>query len=133
MQSNNPVFRRSEEFQPGGGANMYGNATYTGNGSTYQGYGQPVSDPSTWSVGTPGDTGYAPAKTAPMTIDSVVQKSAITIGAVILAALATWILTPDVTDSSVAADLGPLFAAVTIGSLGAFILSMVNSFKRIIS
>jgi uncharacterized YccA/Bax inhibitor family protein len=132
MQSNNPVFRRNEEFQPGG-ANMYGNATYTGNGSPYQGYGQPVTDPSQWSVGTPGTTDRAPATTGPMTIDSVVQKSAITIGVVILAALATWILTPEVTDSSVAADLGPLFAAVTIGSLGAFILSMVNSFKRIIS
>jgi uncharacterized YccA/Bax inhibitor family protein len=132
MQSNNPVFRRSEQFHSGG-TNAYGNTTYAGNGSAYQGYGQPMTDPSQWSVGTPGDTGYAPAQTAPMTIDSVVQKSAITIGVVILAALATWVLTPDVTDSSVAADLGPLFALVTIGSLGAFALSMVNSFKRIIS
>src|SRR5262245_12530642 len=107
MQSNNPVFRRSEEFQPGG-ANMYGTATYTGNGSPYQGYGQPVTDPSQWSVGTPGDAGHAPARTAPMTIDSVVQKSAITIGTVIVAALATWILTPEVTDTTQAADLGPL-------------------------
>ncbi len=29
-----------------------------------------------------------------------------------------------------AADIGPLITAVTIGSLGAFALSMVNSFKR---
>ncbi len=118
MQSNNPIFRRSEEFQRGGTSHA----------------GAAVSDPSTWSVGTPTSGGYAPpTTTAPMTIDSVVQKTAITIGVVILAALATWVLTPDVTDESVAADLGPLFALVTIGSLGAFALSMVNSFKRVIS
>jgi uncharacterized YccA/Bax inhibitor family protein len=118
MQSNNPVFRRSEEFQRGG-ASLNGNQTMT--------------DPSQWSVGTPGGTGYAPATTGPMTIDSVVQKTAITLGVVIVAAMATWILTPDVTSDTDSADLGPLFAAVTIGSLGAFALSMVNSFKRVIS
>ena len=120
MQSNNPVFRRSAEFQRGGGA-MYGNQT--------------VTNPSQWSVGTPGGgTGYAPATTSgPMTIDSVVQKTAMTIGLVVLAAMATWILTPDVTIDSDTANLGPLFAAVTIGSLGAFALSMVNSFKRSVS
>jgi uncharacterized YccA/Bax inhibitor family protein len=116
MQSNNPVFRRSEEFQSGG-ANIYGNQTMT--------------DPSQWSVGTPGVTGAPPTtSTRPMTIDSVVQKTAITIGAVIVAAMATWILTPEVTSDTDTADLAPLFAAVTIGSLGAFALSMVNSFKR---
>ncbi len=116
MQSNNPVFRRSEEFQSGG-SNIYGNQTMT--------------DPSQWSVGTPGVTGAPPTtSTRPMTIDSVVQKTAITIGAVIVAAMATWILTPEVTSDTDTADLAPLFAAVTIGSLGAFALSMVNSFKR---
>jgi len=134
MQSNNPVFRRSEGFQPNGG-NLYGNATYAGNGSPHQGYGQPVTDPSQWSVGTPGTPGTtAPVTTGPMTIDSVVQKTGITIGVVILTALATWILTPEVTDATTAnANLGPLYAAVTIGSLGAFILSMVNSFRRTVS
>jgi uncharacterized YccA/Bax inhibitor family protein len=133
MQSNNPIFRRSEEFNRGG-ANMYGNQTYAGNGAPQTGYGQPVSDPSQWSAGASGGTGYAPATTSgPMTIDSVVQKTAITLGVVILAAMATWILTPDVQSDTAAADLGPLFAAVTIGSLGAFALSMVNSFRRTIS
>jgi len=131
MQSNNPIFRRSEEFNRGG-ANMYGNQTYAGNGAPMAGYGQ-TTDPSQWSVGTPGDT-RAPASTGPMTIDSVVQKTAITIGVVILTAMATWILTPDITsDNADTVNLGPLFAAVTIGSLGAFALSMVNSFKRNIS
>ena len=118
MQSNNPVFNRSEEFKRGGTA-------------TYQGYG---TDPSTWGTGEPGQPGtpttHAPVSTGPMTIDSVVQKTAITLGVVVVAALATWIAVGDV---STDADLGPIIAAVTIGSLGAFALSMVNSFKRVVS
>lgn len=127
MQSNNPVFRRSEEFNRSG-ANAYGNQ-YAG-GANYQGYG---SDPSTWGTGTPGSTETYAGSSKPMTIDSVVQKTGISLGIVIVAALATWILTPDVPDDGSTADLGPLFAAVTIGSLGAFALSLVNSFKRVIS
>jgi len=132
MQSNNPVFRRSEEFHAGG-TNAYGNQTYPGSGSTYQGYG---TDPSTWGTGAPGGPGQvqAPPSTGPMTIDTVVQKTAISLGLVILAAIATWVLTPDITATTVSnGELGSLFAAVTIGSLGAFALSLVNSFKRVIS
>ncbi len=132
MQSNNPVFRRSEEFHAGG-TNANGNQTYAGNGATYQGYG---ADPATWGTGTPGAPGQptqAPPSTGPMTIDSVVQKTAVTLGVVILTAMATWILSPEITLDSTGEDLGPLFAAMTIGSLGAFGLSMVNSFKRVIS
>jgi uncharacterized YccA/Bax inhibitor family protein len=132
MQSNNPVFRRSEEFHAGG-TNAYGNQTYPGSGATYQGYG---ADPSTWGTGTPGVPGQvqAPPASGPMTIDTVVQKTAISLGLVILAAIATWVLTPDITETTVSnGELGSLFAAVTIGSLGAFALSMVNSFKRVIS
>jgi uncharacterized YccA/Bax inhibitor family protein len=120
------VFRNSEGFS----RNAYGNATYAGNGQAHTGYGSGsgYSDPSTWGVGTPG----APTRVAkPMTIDSVVQATAMSIGVVIIAALATWVVTPDVTDPS--ADLGPLAAAGTIGALGAFALSWVNSFKRVIS
>ncbi|MFT4288459.1 Bax inhibitor-1/YccA family membrane protein [Nocardioides sp.] len=123
MQSNNPVFRNAEGFSQ----NAYGNATYAGNGQAHAGFG---TDPSNWGVGTPGDT-YAPtAPTRRMTIDSVVQKTAISLGVVIVAALATWIVTPDV---ATAVDLGPLYTAATVGALGAFVLSLVNSFKRVIS
>ncbi|MCW2796695.1 Bax inhibitor-1/YccA family protein [Nocardioides sp.] len=132
MQSNNPVFRRSAEFN--GSSNAYGNQTYAGNGAAYPGYGQQgQSDPATWGTGTPGSPTHTEASAGPMTIDSVVQKTAMTLGVVIVAALATWILTPTVDATTGAADLGPLFALVTIGSLGAFALSMVNSFKRLIS
>ncbi len=119
MQSNNPVFRRSEEFNS---ANAYGNQTYAGSGSTTVGFGDAP-------VGTPTHVN------APMTIDSVVQKTAISLGVVILTAAATWILTPSLVDETgqANADLGMLFAALTVGSLGAFALSMVNSFKRVVS
>jgi len=129
MQSNNPVFRRSEEFHRGG-ANLYGNQTYAGNGAPQTGYGQ-MTDPSQWSVGTPGGTGHAPATTSgPMTIDTVVQKTAITLGLVIVSAAVTWLVTGDITATSVPSGL---VAALTLGSLAAFALSMVNSFKRVIS
>jgi len=130
MQSNNPVFRNSEQFNRPS-ANAYGNQTYAGNGSAYQGYGQGAgySDPASWGVGTPGS---APATaTAPMTVDSVVQKTAFALGTVIVFALATWILTPAIGQGGTI-SVG-LTQAVTIGSLGAFVLSMVNSFKRVIS
>lgn len=130
MQSNNPVFARSEEFQRGG-ANAYGNQTHAGNGAAYQGYG---TDPAQWGTGEPG-TGMppqAPVSQGPMTIDSVVQKTAISLGVVIVTALATWILTPDLAGAT-AEDLAPLYLAMVVGSLGAFALSMVNSFKRVVS
>ena len=81
MQSNNPVLRRSEAFN--GQANVYGNQTYAGNGSTHAGYG----DPATWGTGSPTQ---APGDTRRMTIDSVVQKSAISLILVVAAAMATW-------------------------------------------
>ncbi|WP_300677078.1 Bax inhibitor-1/YccA family protein [Nocardioides sp.] len=104
MQSNNPVFNKSEGF----------------NGKSYAGFGDaPV------ITGAPAGVGGGR-----MTIDSVVQRTAITLGVVIVAALATWVATPDVNSN---ADLAPLYSAAMIGSLGAFVLSMVNSFKRVIS
>ncbi|GAA1760725.1 Bax inhibitor-1/YccA family protein [Nocardioides hankookensis] len=135
MQSNNPVFRRSEEFNS---SNAYGNQTYAGNGSGYQNYGQQgYTDPATWGTGEPGQPGSTPAPVAtggPMTIDSVVQKTAISLVVVIVAAAATWILSPSIdADTTTPSDISGLIAAATIGSLVAFVLSMVNSFKRVIS
>ena len=137
MQSNNPIFNRSDEFKRGGQAQS---------SQTYAGYG----DPSTWSTGQPGAAGtqagygqggyaqgglptHTQPSSGPMTIDSVVQKTSISVGTVIVVALATWVLTPEITETSTASDLSPLIAAATIGALGAFALSMVNSFKRQIS
>jgi uncharacterized YccA/Bax inhibitor family protein len=137
MQSNNPVFRRSEEFNSSG-ANAYGNQTYAGNGSAHQGYGQTgYTDPATWGTGTPGQPGTTPGVPAvdhgPMTIDSVVQKTAISLFLVFAAAAVTWIMTPQIDATTTNDELGSLIAAMTIGSLAAFGLSLVNSFKRVIS
>jgi uncharacterized YccA/Bax inhibitor family protein len=130
MQSNNPVFRNSAQFN-GRTSNVYGNQVYGGSGVAHEGYGTST-DPSTWSVGTPGTQ----APTAPMTIDSVVQKTGLALLVVLVTAFATWVLTPDLgsPDSPLSSDaIGQLSAAMAVGGLGAFGLSMVNSFKRVIS
>ncbi len=126
MQSNNPVFRNSDEFN--GRANAYGNRVYDASGTATPGYG--TSDPSTWSTGTPTHTG---ADAGVMTIDSVVQKTGLTLLVLLVAAFATWTLTPAISDTMTQAQINQLYAAMTIGGLGAFGLSMLNSFKRVIS
>jgi len=129
MESNNPVWRRSEAFN--GQANAYGNQTYPGNGSPYAGYG----DPATWGTGSPvgGGTPTAPPVTRRMTLDSVVQSSAIAFIAVVAAAIATWVLTPAVDVDMTASQASQLYLATMVGSGVAFILSLANSFKRIVS
>ncbi|MGI8613699.1 MAG: Bax inhibitor-1/YccA family protein [Nocardioidaceae bacterium] len=119
MKSNNPVFARSDTFN-GRGANAYGNPTYPGAGA-YDGYGAP----STWSVGSPGpqvDTGR-------ITIDSVVQKTALTLGVLVVAAGATWLYVGNMTDAKVSLVGGLAIGGALVG----FALAMVNSFKRVIS
>jgi uncharacterized YccA/Bax inhibitor family protein len=130
MQSNNPVFRRSDEFN-GRATNAYGNQVYGGSGTAHTGYG--AADPSTWSVGTPGDTR---ASSGPMTIDSVVQKTGLSLLVVLVTAFATWVYTPDLGNTNTLLSqtaLSQLYGAMTIGGLAAFALSMVNSFTRVIS
>jgi uncharacterized YccA/Bax inhibitor family protein len=133
MQSNNPVFRNSAEFN-GRGTNAYGNQVYGGSGTAHQGYGTSTApDPSTWSVGTPGDTRMS---SGPMTIDSVVQKTGLSLLVVLVAAFATWVLTPSLGSANStlsSTSISQLSAAMAVGGLGAFALSMVNSFKRVIS
>ncbi len=74
MQSNNPVFRRSEEFN-GPATNAYGNQTYAGNGAAYRATARPARPGLRPAHGAPT---HAPAR--PMTIDSVVQKTGIALG-----------------------------------------------------
>ena len=120
MQSRNPVFARAEGFN--GRANAYGNQTYAGNGQAYAGYGQanPYGMPIT----------HAAVDQRPMTIDSVVQKTGITLLVVFVAAAITWISTGDITAPGAA---GKLYGLAAAGSMGGFVLAMVNSFKRVIS
>lgn len=134
MQSRNPIFARASGFN--GKANAYGNQTYAGNGATHEGFG----DPSTWGTGTPGapDTGTSTGTSTDqgrMTIDSVVQKTGVTLGLVVLAAAATWVLTGDPTQFGSDGDsaASTLYTISLVGALGGFALAMVNSFKKIVS
>ncbi|HEX2893987.1 MAG TPA: Bax inhibitor-1/YccA family protein [Marmoricola sp.] len=124
MQSNNPVFARSEGFNGRGGA-------------AYAGFG---SGPAT--------TGYADyptthtgAGTGRMSVDTVVQKTGITLGVLVLAAAATWILTGNVVSTDPVTGLDTIAGSkaqtlqtlAMVGAFGGFILAMVNSFKRVTS
>ena len=129
MQSRNPVFARSDTFN-GRSANAYGNPTYSGSGP-YTGYAQPApgyTDPSTWRTGGPGQP--TSVDTGRITIDSVVQKTAITLGIVVLTAAATWVLTGDLVYEE---DAARLMGLAMGGALVGFVLSLVNSFKRVVS
>ncbi len=126
MKSSNPIFARSEEFNRAS-SNAYGNQTYPGGSSAVGG-----SDPSTWGTGTPTHQ----RSDGRMTIDSVVQATGLSLALVMVTATITWWYVGDVEVGSKAAtdpSLQRAIALMTIGSLGAFGLSMVNSFKRVIS
>ena len=116
MRSNNPVFTRSEEFNRAS-SNPYGNQTYAGGGQDYPGYGET-------------ETGAPQVDQGRMTVDSVVQSTAISILLVFAGAFATWWWIGDVATT---ADLGQVYMLAMLGAGGAFILSLVNSFKRVIS
>jgi len=119
MQSNNPVFSRSEGFN-GRSTNAYGNQTYPGGGQAYPGYGS-SNDPSTWGTGTPGaPTRTGGVGTGRMTIDSVVQKTGITLGVAVLVAELTWVAMPE-------RLLGMAWMGGAFAGLG---LALVISFKR---
>jgi uncharacterized YccA/Bax inhibitor family protein len=66
----------------------------------------------------------------PMTIDSVVQKTGITLGVVVLVAAITWVSTGDIDTQ---AQLNGLYGISVLGAIGGFALAMVNTFKRIVS
>lgn len=113
MQSSNPILTRADGFN---GKNQSGYASFEN--TTYS--------------GPPTHTGTG---TGRMTIDTVVQKTGLTLGTVVLVAAATWVLSGDPTafgqDGTDAAR--NLYVLSLVGSLGAFALSLVNSFKKVIS
>jgi len=101
----------------------------------YPAYGSPSAPQGYDPYGSGG--GRGPTRTdsgidrGPMTIDSVVQKTGITLGLVILAAAATWVLTGNPAEGQGAAR--GLYLLAMLGAFGGFALSMVNSFKRVVS
>jgi uncharacterized YccA/Bax inhibitor family protein len=94
---------------------------------SYPAYGSQTAydDPYRTAAGGPVTTRSA----GPMTIDTVVQKTGFTLLVVVLAAAATWVLTPDPRLEAA----GSLYLLAMIGAFGGFALSMVNSFKRVVS
>ena len=120
MQSSNPVFRKAEGFN---GQSQ----TYPASGMTYPAYGAPTQTDPYRQQQAPiyGDT----ATGGRMTIDTVVQKTGLTLGLTILVAALVWVLTPPL-DSAAAS---PLYLLAMVGAFGGFALSLVNSFKRIVS
>ncbi len=124
MQSRNPVFARSEGFNGAPVQRGYGQQTYPGAG--------PYTDPSTWQTGGPTEPGY-PGTTVDqgrMTVDSVVQRTAITLFTVIAVAAATWIVLPEPTTAGVS---GMTMGAWMVGAFGGLGLALLISFRRTVS
>ncbi|HET7327006.1 MAG TPA: Bax inhibitor-1/YccA family protein [Nocardioidaceae bacterium] len=118
MQSNNPVFARSEGFN-----GRSRTPTYPGAGA--------YTDPSTWRTGGPaGGGGAGTGVQERMTIDSVVQKTAITLLTVIAVAAATWVVLPEPTAAGVSGSTMGAWMAGAFGGLG---VALVISFKRTVS
>lgn len=120
MQSRNPVFARSDGFNGRGGAQ-----------TTY------ATDPSQWQIDLNGQSGTSLGQTGDrMTIESVVEKTAISIGLVVIAAAAAWFAIGDVTslDTTEAnRALGMAGALALGGALIGLVLNLVISFKKKVS
>ena len=118
MQSNNPIFTRNDEFN--------GRA-----GTTAQ------SDPSQWQIDLNGNGAPTSVGTERrMTIDSVVEKTAITLGLVIVAAGVAWVLIGNIMGAGSLVNESAVSKAYTltlVGGLGGFALVMVNAFKKVTS
>ena len=126
MQSSNPVFSRAQGFNGRGSAS---GMTYPGQGAPqapqYAPPGYPTQQPSYGGPQAPSgydqQTGYDR-----MTIDSVVQKTGISIGLVVLAAAATWFLTGPLDSPGAQLALLGKIRAQALGQRGA----IWRSFKR---
>ena len=114
MKSSNPVFARSAEFNGRGGAI--------------------ANDPSQWQVDLNGSPTHTQPGTGRMTIDSVVEKTAITLALLTVAATVTWFAIGDVIDPTTGeAVMGKAMTFAMIGVFVGFALAMVNSFKKVVS
>ncbi|MGA8987592.1 Bax inhibitor-1/YccA family protein [Aeromicrobium sp.] len=116
MKSSNPVFARSAEFNGRSGAT--------------------ANDPSQWQVDLNGSPTHTERGTGRMTIDTVVEKTAITLGLLTLSAAVTWFLIGDLNDADISkadAAQGTAYAFAMGGALIGFVLAMVNSFKKVVS
>ncbi|MRJ76543.1 hypothetical protein GEV29_08355 [Aeromicrobium sp. SMF47] len=116
MKSSNPVFARSAEFNGRGGAI--------------------ANDPSQWQVDLNGSPTHTERGTGTgrMTMDSVVEKTAITLGVLTVAAAITWFAIGDIVNPTTGeAAYGKAATFATLGAIIGFVLAMVNSFKKVVS
>lgn len=114
MQSRNPVFARSEEFN--------------GQQAT-----QP-NDPSQWRMEA-GSSAPSNLDSRRMSIETVVEKTAMTLGLLVVFAGISWIAIGQVVDGAYY-DKSALNTAYMLsigGAIGGFALAMVNSFKKSVS
>lgn len=126
MESRNPILRSSSTFN-GQAARTYGHSEYPASGTGYQGYGQPAgatSDPSTWQI--PGQQ----VVQQPMTIDSVVSRTALTLFILVATAALTWIFVPDSTVPGEANYVAPVWIGGALVGAG---LGIMLSFKKVVS
>ena len=157
MHSSNPVFRRSEGFNGQASTTSRSGVSYPAQGSSYgtgtqqapswngapaPQYGnQYGNQPGNQYGGPQGDQYGAPYGVQPdqgrMTIDTVVQKTGLTLGVVAVVAAATWLLTGDFSTAETPAEqqaiAGNLYLLSMVGAFVGFGLAMVNSFKRVVS
>ncbi|HEX6516523.1 MAG TPA: Bax inhibitor-1/YccA family protein [Nocardioidaceae bacterium] len=124
MQSSNPVFARSEGFNGRSGR------VYPASGVSYPAYGSEPAAGYTAPAGYGGPQAPTRAGTGRMTLDTVVQKTGITLGLTILSAALTWVLTGNPADSGDARTLMTLWMG---GAIAGFALGMVLSFKRVVN
>jgi uncharacterized YccA/Bax inhibitor family protein len=116
MKSSNPVFARSAEFNGRGGA--------------------VINDPSQWQVDLNGSPTHTERGTGTgrMTLDSVVEKTAITLAVLVAAAAVTWVAIGDLgADPTTSDAYGKAFTFAIVGAIVGLVLSLVNSFKKVIS
>lgn len=115
MQSRNPVFARSDEFN--------GQQTMQRN------------DPTQWRMDTDASTGPSTVDSRRMSIDTVVEKTAFTLGLLVVFAGIAWIAIGNVVDGGYydQSALNTAYMLSLVGAIGGFALAMVNSFKKTVS
>ncbi|MFI8104172.1 Bax inhibitor-1/YccA family protein [Streptomyces sp. NPDC086023] len=118
MRSSNPVFSRRGFSRDNGYAGFDAQQVQAGTATNPYATNPYAADPQT---GLP----QAPARGSVMTIDDVVSRTAMTLGTVILTAVLSWVLLP--VDP---ANINKSYGIAVVAALVAFVLAMVQSFKR---
>ncbi|MGQ4491358.1 Bax inhibitor-1/YccA family protein [Streptomyces sp. 372A] len=125
MRSSNPVFSRRGFSRDNGYAGFNAAPQAGAPAAGANPYAQGTA-PNPYATNPYAPTGApAPARTGAMTIDDVVTRTAMTLGTVVLGAALAWALLP--VDE---ANLGKSYGIAIGAALIAFVLSMVQSFKR---